>query len=371
MLPWSRLKQFCSQKIAMKPLYTALKINIFLTLLALTMGQGGMTAMAEDSDLIPLLPGIESSGVEALVPVQEPAPTIIQEEAKNTNVVVGQIPNMLPEKEASTIAQPSEAALTVAKPVDPTATEAINKTLESIANNGEDENLFYDADSLIPQGEFVKKGGTIKINPRTQPASKFVVVRKNSSANSLKARLVSASRAINLGRYDSALAIYDSLYKYNKRDPQILMGRALALQHMGRIDESLMAYNDFLDRKPKDINARVNMLGLMVRKYPAVALRHLMDLHEKHEGNVGVIAQIAVTHAQMGHHAEALKYFGIAAGMEPRNASHLFNMAIVTDKAGDTETAVTLYEKALEVDAVNGSGSVPRETIYERLAQLR
>lgn len=302
------------------------------------------------------------------VQAQQDAPLPGLASDEQGNVVIEQISPVVETQDAP---QPPQAGLAAPSENVSEAMDPAQQALSTLEQDSQDENLFYDAESLAPTGEFVRKGGTVKVNPRTQPASKFVVVRSNHSANSTKAKLVAASRAMTLGRHDSALQIYDTIYKRNKRDPQVLMGRAISLQHLGRIDEAILAYNEFLDRRPDDVNAHINMLGLLAQKYPAVALRRLLDLNEKHESNVGVMAQIAITYAKMQQYENAFKYLGAAAAMEPNNPGHLYNIAIVADKAGDPKSAIEYYEQALEVDALHGSGGVPRESIYERLAQLR
>lgn len=244
----------------------------------------------------------------------------------------------------------------------PTLTEEVNP----------DENLFFDAESLVPTGEMGRKGGPKKVNPRLEPASKFIVVKKNFGPKSKDAQLVSADRALKLGRYESALEIYETLYAKNKRDPNVLMGRAVALHHLGRTEEALRAYETLLDVKPENIDARVNMLGVLGQRFPAVALRQLMDLREKNSNHVGLVAQIAVVQAQMGQYDDAIRYLGVAASMEPGNATHVFNMAVIADRAGNKKDAVKFYEEALEKDTLSGSGQdIPRDTIFERLAQLR
>jgi Tfp pilus assembly protein PilF len=58
--------------------------------------------------------------------------------------------------------------------------------------------------------------------------------------------------------------------------------------------------------------------------------------------------------------------------MEPQNAGHVFNMAVIADRAGDKKQAITYYEEALEIDTLYGSGrSIPRDAVFERLAELR
>ena len=110
----------------------------------------------------------------------------------------------------------------------------------------------------------------------------------------------------------------------------------------------------------------------MRNEYPQVALRRLLDLQKRHPGHAGITAQIGVLQADMGYTEDALKYLGMASSMEPNNAQHVFNMAIISDRSGNVKEAINQYEKALQVDAVYGKGrTIPRETIYDRLAALR
>ena len=233
------------------------------------------------------------------------------------------------------------------------------------------EGSFFDANNLVPQSEMGRKG-PLNVNPVTQPASKFVIVRKNTDIDEKFMRLISAERAMSLGRFDSALLMFDDLYDFNKKDARVLMGRAVSLQKVGRFDEAMQMYEELDKVEPDNVDVKVNMLGLLGTRYPSIALRRLLDLHRLNKGNVALTAQIAIAYAKTGNARLALRYLGMAASMEPNNANHLFNMAVISDRAGDEEKAVSYYEKALEVDIVHGAGrSVPRDVIYERLAQIR
>ncbi|HBR69789.1 MAG TPA: occlusion derived virus envelope protein 66, partial [Rhodospirillaceae bacterium] len=106
--------------------------------------------------------------------------------------------------------------------------------------------------------------------------------------------------------------------------------------------------------------------------YPSVALRRLLDLREEQPNNAGVAAQIAVVQAKLGNLEEALHFLGIASSMEPNNAGHVYNMAVIADRAGSKSEAVKYYEQALELDSIYGRGeTIPRESVYERLANIR
>jgi Flp pilus assembly protein TadD len=250
--------------------------------------------------------------------------------------------------------------------VEPAKPQGITK-----AEAGFDEDLFYDAKDVVPEGELAKKSAR-KVNPKLEPGSKLIVVTRDSGPGSPQAQLVSAGRALKLGRYDAALDIYQALYEKNRRDPQVLMGVAVALQRMGNFEASIAAYQELLDIQPKNIGAEVNMLGLMSEKYPAVAVRRLEELRVSNPSDLGVVAQLAVTQAQLNNTQEALKYLAVAASMQPDNPGHVYNMAIIADRAGNRKEAVQYYEQALEMDSVYGGGrSLPRDVIFERLARLR
>ena len=199
-----------------------------------------------------------------------------------------------------------------------------------------------------------------------------MIVTDKQGSDTVRAQLVAAQRAQALGLYDSAVQIYDELYSKNKRDDRILMGRAVVMQRMGRIDEAIAAYQELLDKSPKNKEAQINMLGLMTEKYPSVALRRLLDMEKEQGKSAALAAQIAVAHAKLGNFKEALSYLGVASSLEPNNAGHVFNIAVIADRSGDRQMAKAYYERALDVDSANGSAEgVPREVIYERLATLR
>lgn len=264
---------------------------------------------------------------------------------------------------------PSESALV--EPA-PETQQLLPEIPEAEEVDGFDENIFFDAESLVPTGEMGRKAGPRKVDPRVQPGSRLVVAKQSHRASSKTAQVVAAERAMKLGRYESALAMYDELYARNKSDPNIMLARAIALQKLGHDEEALAAYEMLLDKRPNSVEAKINMSGLIAKRYPSVALQQLLQLHDQNPRNIGVIAQVAVVQAKLAQFDEALRYLGMAASMEPENASHIYNMAIIADRAGSKKEAVDYYEMALETDTLYGAGrTIPREAVFERLAQLR
>lgn len=231
---------------------------------------------------------------------------------------------------------------------------------------------YYDSDYIVPSASLGGAAGPREVDPKYEPGSRFVVVRKGAGPDSIQAKMVAAQRALSLGRYASALELYDQLYKKQPKDKQVLMGLAVAQQHSGFTESAIATYEELLRLDPKNTDATVNMLGLIKSQYPSVAYRKLKDLWDNNTQNPGIAAQLGLISASLGNIEDAVRYLGVAASMEPTNAQHFYNMAVVSDQAGAYRDALELYEKALEVDITYGNGrSVPREQIYDRLAYLR
>jgi Flp pilus assembly protein TadD len=259
------------------------------------------------------------------------------------------------------VAPEAEASVTIDVPAVPALPAGV----------APDDNLFFDSQSLVPEGEMATTVPR-KVNPQLEPGSKLIVVTREAGPGTPQAQLVSAQRAIALGRYDSALRIYNEMYKKDSRNGDVLLGRAVALQKLGQNDEAIRAYEQALDALPQSTEAQINMLGLVGQRYPAVALQRLNELSDDNPEDVRVLAQIAVVQARLGHYDDALGSLGVAASLDQDNALHVFNMGVVADRAGKKAQAIQYYEKALEIDTIyGGSRTIPREAVYERLAQLR
>ena len=215
--------------------------------------------------------------------------------------------------------------------------------------------------------------GPRKVDPALEPGQRFVVVDKAGSAGSFESQYIAATRALKLGRYAAAMEMFEKLYKKNHKDPRILMGLAVAQQGAGFRESAANTYEDLLKIQPNNADAIVNLMGIMRTQYPSVTLKKLTELRGKYPNNPGIPAQMGLINADLNNYEDAIRDLEIAASMDPTNPSHIYNMAIVTDRAGNPSKAIRLYEQALQLDATYGStaSSLPREQIYDRLVVLR
>ena len=232
---------------------------------------------------------------------------------------------------------------------------------------------FFDSgsgDSYSSLSTFERQGEVIA-DPRREQMAKFIVVQNVVTTDGHESEIEMAQRALKLGRYDAALGFYEKLYNKNQRDPRILMGRAVSLQKTGRIAEALKAYEETLDLYPTNSEVLANFLGLMNAQYPEKALEKLDRLYRSQPNNPAVAAQLGISYGNLGDYEQAKRYLRMASSLEPNNALHFYNLAIISERAGDKRGAIAAYEKALEVDAIYGGRAISRETIYDRLSVLR
>lgn len=246
--------------------------------------------------------------------------------------------------------------------------DANGESLPQIDPNNEPD-LFYDS---MPVRRGVQPTAPEKVDPLSRPAGKIIYVQKDFDAGEDQSLLVSARRALSLERYDSALGFYDQLYAKNPRDARVLMGKAVALQNLGQIQTAIKTYEELLDVDPNNLEAEVSMLGLVKTRFPALALKRLLELYESNPNEAGLNAQIGMSYAEIGNIREGLRYLGTAVSLEPNNPSYYYNLAVVSDRAGDFKNAITYYEEALSKDTIYAAGrSLPRDSIYERLSVIR
>ena len=227
---------------------------------------------------------------------------------------------------------------------------------------------YYSSDRGVTTSDL---NAPIKADPSKDPAQRIIIIDHISKAGDVDSRFVAAQRALDLRRYESALHMFESLYKGNKRDQRILMGRAVALQMTGQEEKAVQAYEELLDLSPKNPKVLVNLLGLISQQYPTVALERLGALYEKFPGNAAIAAQMGLAEAGLNNYESALKYIGIATSLEPGNAQHYFNLAVVYDHNREYKKAIAQYERSLEVDSLSRQGTIKRDVIYDRLSRLR
>lgn len=206
---------------------------------------------------------------------------------------------------------------------------------------------------------------------RPMPDS-YVVVRKETDGSALAARLKQGRSALMNNNDMAALQMFNEMQQDFPRDNRVSMGRALAMQKLGQYDQALAAYEEILEKDPKNLEALTNMLGILKQQNPSLALEKLAELREAYPFNADIAAQLGVAYASMQSYAEALKYFDIADALKPGNGYVMYNRAVALDRMGQEEKAAAVYRLIVRLAAEGAlKEPVPVEVIRQRLSTMR
>lgn len=200
----------------------------------------------------------------------------------------------------------------------------------------------------------------------------YIVVRKDHAAGELDTRLKVARQALMESRFGAAVELFDALAADYPRDERVMMGRALALQQVGRTDEALAAYEVVLSANPKNLEALTNMLGILKASNPALAVEKLEELRSVYPYNADIVAQLGTAHASLKNYDAALQYLEMAEALSPGNAYVYYNKAVLYDRLGQENMASTMYRRILQLHAEGRlTEPLPLEAIRRRLATMR
>ncbi len=218
-----------------------------------------------------------------------------------------------------------------------------------------------------PIGNLASQQAMIRPLPK-----QYLVVHKNHTPSEIDTRLTTARLALSQGRSQAAFQIFNELYKDYPRDKRVLMGRAVALQKLGQTGEALVAYEELLTRDPKNLEALTNMLGLLKKENPSLAVAKLVELREAYPFNADVTAQLGIAYAGTGEYEEALKFLDMSEALKPGSALVLYNKGVLLDKMGRSAEAAGIYRQLIRMSADGMlDQSLPVDTLKRRLAVMR
>jgi tetratricopeptide (TPR) repeat protein len=251
------------------------------------------------------------------------------------------------------------------------STTALNDLAEATAPR---MNL-TDEQKSMGLGVTVGKGAGESQSNAPKPPAAGAISGATASVSSVdvEGKIAAANRALDLERFDAAYDMFSDLYKQNARDERILMGRAVALQKLGREGEAVQAYDELIAINPNNPEVMINALTLVRKNNPTEALSRLMTLRQKYPTNATIAAQIGLVNAELSNFDDGLRYLNIAADLESTNPKHFFNMAVIAERMKRPDMAIDYYERALKADALSGNpkNKLNRDMVYDRLSYLR
>ena len=166
--------------------------------------------------------------------------------------------------------------------------------------------------------------------------------------------LAEAQARLRAGKVEEALTIYDQILEARPQDPEARKGRAIALGRLGRYADALEEYGLVLAVTPKDMEAhigRARILGWMGR-YSEAEAECRQTLLENPTA-VEAYLQLGTILGWERKYSEAAEVYERAHQLAPQDPEPFVGLARLRFWQDDPEGAKAFYEAALRLDPGN------------------
>lgn len=231
-----------------------------------------------------------------------------------------------------------------------------------------------DATGQRPDSRTTNGAEPVRKARRTDDApvvSRSDVRRSAGARDDLAARQRQAAQALRGGNPGAAAKAYYEVLDLAPRDPDALLGLAVAQQRLGLAPDARDTYGRLLDVEPDNDRALRNLVALSAQGEPAAAHERLDKLRRRYPGYAPLYAQLAAVQAGTGEMAAALASMRRAIQLAPRDIKFRYNLAVLYDRAGQPEAAARAYRQVLDAGAAGGEANdLPLRSVRRRLAYL-
>ena len=170
--------------------------------------------------------------------------------------------------------------------------------------------------------------------------------------------LAEAQARLQVGKVEEALTIYDQIVETRPQDLEARIGRATALGRLGRYSDALEDYGRVLAVKPDHVEAqigRARILGWMGRYSEAEA--ECRQTLAENPSAVEAYLQLGIILGWQHKYSEAAELYERARQLAPRDPEPFLGLARLRFWQDDPEGAKSFYEAALRVDPGNADAT--------------
>lgn len=278
---------------------------------------------------------------------------------------------------------PSKAARPAAAPaVTEAVKQAINgqldeaaKTLETAGEQGEDPSEVYSALGHVrfeqrqweEAADCYAKAGKAPVHcynrglalarqgKFSEAAASFETA--SSDPKLWQARAGLGCCLLHLGQWETAIGHFDIVLDKQPLHERSLFGKAVALQHLGKLDDAWDLYRKLLPTNPDSEELITNMMALSAargdqtktREYAEYLLRIRPGNKTALEVMAHVYASSGTAFLQQGDYAAAVENLGRCLEQRPDWVEAVYNLGLALQKTGQHDRAAECYRKAVDL----------------------
>jgi tetratricopeptide (TPR) repeat protein len=183
--------------------------------------------------------------------------------------------------------------------------------------------------------------------------------------------LEEAYDALIAGNQEEAIEMYKQVLAGSPRNRLALFGLATTYHRAGQLTLARPLYGRLLAIDPNNEEGLNNFLVLLADESPLEALEEMKKLQRTHADFSPLPAQMAVVYEKIGDYDQAVTSMKHAIELSPENIKYRYDMAVILDRRGNWEEAAAYYQQLLT--AYDRGEKIPAkaEEIQERLTFIR
>ncbi|MDH5516914.1 MAG: hypothetical protein OEY36_03715 [Gammaproteobacteria bacterium] len=209
---------------------------------------------------------------------------------------------------------------------------------------------------------------TTKIRSRAETKPKKIAIVKQQKTDPISLLVTKAYRHYQSAEYSEADKIYQQVLLRDNKQRDALLGRAAIAVIAGHAATARQYYQQLLRYYPDDSIARSALVDLTNKDLSAADESGLNLLLRDNPSAAHVHFSLGLLYEKQGRIKESQQSFFNAFALQPR-ADYAFNLAVMLDKLGQPEAALSYYKKASSL-ADNSSSYFDEKSVLERIEQL-
>ena len=211
------------------------------------------------------------------------------------------------------------------------------------------------------EGESLMSPGQFVVEPR------LIKITRSRSPDRVASLVTSAYQAYLAGNYPQAAAGYREILSTEPENRNALLGLGAIATHHGDLQIAYRIYSQLLTLNPKDTVAQAAMLNLRGSgSDPVLVESRVKLLIAENPGAPYLKFDLGNAYARQSRWAEAQGAYFNAYSADSTNSDYALNLAVSLDHLGQSKSALTYYNRALELagrDSVNFNNTAVKSRI--------
>ena len=196
--------------------------------------------------------------------------------------------------------------------------------------------------------QYEKYGMALFDTKQYKPAAEMLekALAEDPESETINARLALTYQ--NLGDNYKSMEYFKKTFEINPKLVELKFDYANLLGNMGRYEEAINTYKEYLTAFPDDADAYRN-LGLVYKSTGNndLALFNLEKSYSMDSSNVNTKKELAFCYHKKQDYVNALKFYDFALKTEPDNQELIANKALTLHAMGNYVTAIEMYKDIL------------------------